>query len=158
MSYIPTIGDVVREFRRDRQISLTDFSRRTGLSKGYISGLEHNKIDNPKSDKLKRLAAALRISERDIVSRRMPHEVKDGNVASKEDVAGFTLVEDGDGQTAVGQPTQKASSSSTVYGSPLSPSNQEILVQRLAVLEKMLCDAHEELRETRALVARMQKE
>lgn len=76
MSGIPAIGDVVREWRGYLQISLTEFSRRTKLSKGYISELEHNKIDNPKADKRKRLAAALGITERDILSRLMPEEVR----------------------------------------------------------------------------------
>jgi transcriptional regulator with XRE-family HTH domain len=92
MSGIPTIGDVVREWRRYRQIPLTEFSKRTKRSKGYISELEHNKIDNPKLDKLKIMAAALGITVRDIVSRRMPGEVKDGNVASEEDMEELQLV------------------------------------------------------------------
>jgi transcriptional regulator with XRE-family HTH domain len=98
MSGIPAIGDVVREWRRYRQISLTEFSKRTKRSKGYISELEHNKIDNPKLDKLKRIAAALGISVRDIVSRRMPDEVNEGNVASEEDMQGLTLVKVEDGE------------------------------------------------------------
>ena len=76
MSSIPTIGDVVREWRRYRQISLTDFCQQTQLSKGYISELEHNKIGTPKQDKVKKLAPALGISEMDILSRRMPPEVE----------------------------------------------------------------------------------
>jgi transcriptional regulator with XRE-family HTH domain len=99
MSGIPAIGDVVREWRRYRQISLTEFSKRTKRSKGYISELEHNKIDNPKLDKLKRIAAALGISVRDIVSRRMPDEVNEGNVASEEDMQGLTLVKVEDDET-----------------------------------------------------------
>jgi transcriptional regulator with XRE-family HTH domain len=98
MSGIPAIGDVVREWRRYRQISLTEFSKRTKRSKGYISELEHNKIDNPKPDKLERIAAALGISVRDILSRRMPDEVKDGMVASEEDMEGLKLVGVEDGQ------------------------------------------------------------
>jgi transcriptional regulator with XRE-family HTH domain len=76
----------VREWRRYHQISLTEFSKRTKLTKGYISELEHNKIDNPKQDKLERMAVALGISVRDILSRRMPDEVKDGKVASGNNV------------------------------------------------------------------------
>jgi transcriptional regulator with XRE-family HTH domain len=164
MSGIPAIGDVVREWRRYRQISLTEFSKRTKRSKGYISELEHNKIDNPKPDKLKRMATALGISVMDIVSRRLPDEVKDGNVASNEDRQGVTLSEVAEGETpggmqpALGQPRQKASSPSTRLNAPVSTSYKEILEQRLAVLEKILRNAHEELREIGALVARMQEE
>jgi transcriptional regulator with XRE-family HTH domain len=90
MSEIPTIGDVVREWRQYLQISLTEFSQKTKLSKGYISELEHNKIANPKKDKLKQLSAALGLTEMDIVSRRMPP--KDGGAvpttSSKQGLAG----------------------------------------------------------------------
>ena len=79
MSGIPTIGDVVREWRRYRQISLTDFCQQTELSKSYVSELEHNKIDNPKQDKLERLALALGISIMDIVSRQMPPGIGGGD-------------------------------------------------------------------------------
>jgi transcriptional regulator with XRE-family HTH domain len=96
MSEIPTIGDVVREWRQYWQISLTDFCQQTKLSKGYVSELEHNKIDNPKKDKLKILAKALRITEMDIVSRRMPP--KDGAAqstpSSKQGIAGQGNQED----------------------------------------------------------------
>lgn len=92
MSGIPAIGDVVREWRQYRQISLTEFSKQTKLTKGYISELEHNKIDNPKQDKLERMAEPLGISVRDILSRRMPGNVKDGNVASEEDMEEVQLV------------------------------------------------------------------
>lgn len=98
MSGIPTIGDVVREWRRYLQISLTEFSKETKLTKGYISELEHNKIDNPKPPKRKALAAALGISERDIVSRRMPP--KSGEAEEEEDED-----EDGGGEK---RPNQKA--------------------------------------------------
>jgi transcriptional regulator with XRE-family HTH domain len=53
---------------------------------------------------------------------------------------------------------QKASSPSTRLNAPVSTSYKEILEQRLAVLEKILRNAHEELREIGALVARMQEE
>jgi len=72
MSEIPTIGDVVREWRQYWRISLTDFCQQTKLSKGYVSELEHNKIENPKKDKLEVLAKALGISVIDMVSRCMP--------------------------------------------------------------------------------------
>jgi transcriptional regulator with XRE-family HTH domain len=52
LNELPTIGDVVREWRAYRQISLTDFCEQTKLSKGYVSELEHNKISNPKKKRL----------------------------------------------------------------------------------------------------------
>jgi hypothetical protein len=61
---------------------------------------------------------------------------------------------------ATGQSTQPTSSASTVYHTLLTPSKQEILVHRLAVVEKRLeaaeknlREAHEELRELGTLAA-----
>lgn len=44
-----TLGDIVHDYRIKRGLSMDEFSRRCGLSKGYISMLEKNK--NPKSGK-----------------------------------------------------------------------------------------------------------
>jgi transcriptional regulator with XRE-family HTH domain len=155
MSEIPGIGDVVREWRGYRQISLTEFSKRTKLTKGYISELEHNKIDNPKTDKLERMAEPLGISVLDILSRRMPDEVKDGNVAGNEEDQATALVDvpeegaPGGKQPALGQPNPKASPHSAVYHSPLSTRHQNILMHRLAGLKKKVEAAENNLRHMR---------
>jgi transcriptional regulator with XRE-family HTH domain len=137
MSGIPAIGDVVREWRQYRQISLTEFSQQAKLTKGYISELEHNKIDNPKPDKLERMAAALGISALDIVSRRMPSDNSGAGTTSSLQ------------QSAVGQPTQKVSSPSTRLNTPLPTPPKEILMHRLAMLKEKVEAAEKNLRDTR---------
>jgi transcriptional regulator with XRE-family HTH domain len=43
------IGQLVKDYRQEHNLSMDDFALRTGLSKGYISMLENNK--NPSSNK-----------------------------------------------------------------------------------------------------------
>lgn len=44
-----TLGDIVKRYRSDNHLSMDDFARLSGLSKGYISMLERN--ENPISKK-----------------------------------------------------------------------------------------------------------
>lgn len=44
-----TLGDLVKEYREKRNISMEEFSKMSNLSKGYISMLENN--INPRNDK-----------------------------------------------------------------------------------------------------------
>ena len=44
-----TLGDIVKNFRIENNISMEEFSKRTSLSKGYISMLENN--TNPRNNK-----------------------------------------------------------------------------------------------------------
>lgn len=43
------LGDLVKHFREEHQLSMEEFAKRSGLSKGYISMLEKN--ENPRSKK-----------------------------------------------------------------------------------------------------------
>jgi len=166
---IPTIGDVIRAWRIFRELSSGELAVKAGVRPQYLSEIEHNRTANPWQKYLKKLAVALNVSLRDIYGRRMPDGVNDGKVAGEEDMQGVALREVAEGeapggvQPAIEKPTQKTSSSRTLYDSPLSPSPQIILMRRLAVLEKKLAsaeknlhDAKEELRGLRALAADMQ--
>lgn len=44
-----TLGDILKQYRDDNKISMDEFSRRSSLSKGYISMLENN--INPRNNK-----------------------------------------------------------------------------------------------------------
>lgn len=44
-----TLGDIIRNYRKERGLSMEDFARLCNMSKGYISMLEKNK--NPRSGK-----------------------------------------------------------------------------------------------------------
>lgn len=72
-------GQVVRAWREVRGIKLTELARQAGrpITRGYLSSLEHNKIQNPGYTHLSRLAEALSISIEDIIIRRMPPKEKE---------------------------------------------------------------------------------
>ena len=44
-----TLGELIREYREQHSMSMEEFARLSGLSKGYISMLEKNK--NPRNGK-----------------------------------------------------------------------------------------------------------
>ncbi|MFT4007366.1 MAG: helix-turn-helix transcriptional regulator [Lacrimispora sp.] len=44
-----TLGDIVRQYRKENKVSMDTFAQRSGLSKGYISMLENN--INPRNNK-----------------------------------------------------------------------------------------------------------
>ena len=44
-----TLGDVIKTYRTEHSLSMDEFAKRSGLSKGYISMLEKNR--NPKTGK-----------------------------------------------------------------------------------------------------------
>lgn len=62
-----TLGDIVKQYREDNKISMDDFAKRSGLSKGYLSMLENN--INPRNNKpiaptlptIKKLATGMNI-------------------------------------------------------------------------------------------------
>lgn len=62
-----TLGDVIKQYRSERGYSMEDFSRLSGISKGYISMLEKNKNPNtgkpivPTIDMFRKVAVALDI-------------------------------------------------------------------------------------------------
>lgn len=81
-----TLGDIVKKYREDNNISMDNFSKRAGLSKGYISMLEKNK--NPNSGKpirpslltIKSIAMAMNIDVNDLIDSLDNQEV----ILSKE--------------------------------------------------------------------------
>src|SRR3954453_14589504 len=81
MSYIPTIGDVVRRWRQERfKLNLTEFAKHAGLSKAYLSAVESNKIKNPKDKTREKLAAAIGITVRELLARKMPDDLSNTGV------------------------------------------------------------------------------
>ena len=67
-----SVGEVIKVWREFRDLSVTELAENTGLTKGYISQLEHNKIKRPNDHHLAKLAGALEIEVWDIIARRMP--------------------------------------------------------------------------------------
>ena len=71
-----SLGEVIRAWRTAYGWTVTELARRTGVSKGYISQVEHGKILQPKLEQLARIANALGITEWDLINRRLPDETE----------------------------------------------------------------------------------
>ena len=69
-----SLGEVIRSWRTAHGWTVTELARRTGVSKGYISQVEHSKILQPKLEQLARIAGALGITEWDLINRRLPDQ------------------------------------------------------------------------------------
>jgi transcriptional regulator with XRE-family HTH domain len=71
-----TIGMVVKAWREWRGYTVTQLAERCGrpITKGYISGLERDKIRQPGDDHLVLLSRALEIPVLYLVTRRLPEE------------------------------------------------------------------------------------
>jgi transcriptional regulator with XRE-family HTH domain len=149
-------GAHLRAARTRVKLSQNKLAKMIDVDDSYISKMETGAFPPPSRDVALKLADALGISEK---ADRLAF-LLDAGAASVEDVQGLPLL---------GQATQGAASQSTVFYAPLSPSDQEILVHRLAVAEKRLAaaektlqsaeknlrEAHKELRELAALAAEM---
>ena len=66
------VGEVIRNWREFRGLSITELAEMAKLSKGYISQVENDKIKRPSDQQLAKLAGALEIEVWDIIARRMP--------------------------------------------------------------------------------------
>lgn len=62
-----TLGDRLRELRRQHAMTLVEISRTTGLSVSYLSDLERSRT-TPSLDTLERLAACYRITTTDMLA------------------------------------------------------------------------------------------
>jgi DNA modification methylase/transcriptional regulator with XRE-family HTH domain len=72
------IGDVVRKTRTDKAISLGALSAKVGVSKGYLSRVEHGKA-KPSDAMLQRLSRSLKLdlSELEVLSGKLPKRVRE---------------------------------------------------------------------------------
>ncbi|MDX8045453.1 helix-turn-helix transcriptional regulator [Gracilibacillus sp. S3-1-1] len=73
-----SFGEEIKEIRNTKKLTLDELSKRTGLSKGYLSKLENGKRDIPKAETIKRLAEGLEVSSFELLY--------DAGHISKEDV------------------------------------------------------------------------
>lgn len=55
------IGHTIHHHRIRRDLSLSELSRRSGVSKSYISNLERGKQQNPSLSKIKAISSALNV-------------------------------------------------------------------------------------------------
>jgi len=69
---IPTIGDVIRAWRKYRELRPSQLADMAQVRRPYLSELEHNKTANPRPEHLEKLATVLRVPVIDLLGRVMP--------------------------------------------------------------------------------------
>jgi transcriptional regulator with XRE-family HTH domain len=152
-------GELLLTARKRANLSQLKLAKKIDVDDSYISRMERGIFSPPSREVAVRLADALGINEKDA---RFAFLLAAG-VAREEDVQGLKLVD---------QTTQNAAAPGTRHRSPLAPSDQEILMRRLAIMErrlqaaekmveaaaKNLQDACEEQREIAALAKDMFKQ
>jgi transcriptional regulator with XRE-family HTH domain len=120
---LPTIGAVIRAWRKFREMTSTELSEKAGVRIAYLSEVEHDRTIHPQEEFLEKLADALEVPLEDILGRRMPP--KDGGavsiLSSKQGVVGqgrqqVSADENGDGEAA-----EKAQASKVATYSGLNP-------------------------------------
>ncbi len=72
-----SVGQVVKAWREERGMNSTELAAKAGrpITKGYLSQLEHGKIQRPGANHLNNLAEALGISVDDILAHRIPDKI-----------------------------------------------------------------------------------
>lgn len=69
-----TLGDIIKRYREEHQMSMDSFSEKSGLSKGYISMLEKNEHPNTKKPikptlgTIKQAALAMNLDFNDLIN------------------------------------------------------------------------------------------
>ncbi len=134
-----SIGDVVKAWRKVRNWTLAELAQRcdSTITKGYLSQLENNRIEQPNDDHLLRIAKALTIPVEYLLMRRLPTEQD----TQEKDV----------GSQSASRPTQSSEQPSVAleeeegftFGSPIpaprreEPSEEEELLQILAEIDEL---------------------
>jgi transcriptional regulator with XRE-family HTH domain len=65
-----SLGNRIRELREDRQMTLGDLERESGVSKGYLSQLERGEASNPTVDVLTKISQALAVTVSELLGER----------------------------------------------------------------------------------------
>jgi transcriptional regulator with XRE-family HTH domain len=117
-----SIGEVVRAWREIQALTLGELVEKAGplITKQYLSQLETKKIRSPGDEYLVCIAQALKIPVSYLVNRIMPEDVANGKA-----------------QTA-GESSKDRIPPSTAYHTPLPIPPADILLHRIAALEKKL--------------------
>ena len=70
-----SLGEVVKAWRQEQDLTVTELAARADTAKGYISEVENNKIHRPNDEQLIRLAKALEIPVEFLILRRLPSDL-----------------------------------------------------------------------------------
>jgi len=87
---IETFGKKLRDLRIDSGIGLRELARLIDKSPGYLSDVEHGKVPPPSEDVILKIAAALAVDKRELltVAQKMDPEIS-SYVAQEPEAADF---------------------------------------------------------------------
>lgn len=93
-----TLGDIVKKYREENNISMDSFAKKSHLSKGYISMLEKNK--NPNTGKpirpslltIKSVASAMNIDVNDLIASLEDQEIMLSSDGEETDVFSYSNI------------------------------------------------------------------
>lgn len=93
-----TLGDIVKKYREENNISMDSFAKKSHLSKGYISMLEKNK--NPNTGKpirpslltIKSVAAAMNMDVNDLMASLEDQEIMLSSGGEETDVFSYSNI------------------------------------------------------------------
>ncbi len=96
------LGDNIRKIRKTKHISINNLSKISGVSLGYLSDLENNKLKNPTLDMLKKIACSLDVKVNDLLTEKerveiSTSEIKDINELAKNALNKVNLINDQEG-------------------------------------------------------------
>lgn len=86
------LGDNIRKIRKERKISINNLSKESGVSLGYLSDLENNRVNNPTLEKLRSIADVLKVTVEYLFKDELP--LKDEAPKTEDDVFSFMSEED----------------------------------------------------------------
>lgn len=81
------IGERVRQYRGERNLTLSRLATEAGVSKSYISAIEHGEAPRPSGHTLYAIAEALGVTMSDLLGRRLLTEVPGERPDSLEEFA-----------------------------------------------------------------------
>lgn len=70
-----TVGERVRQRREERGLTLSELSRRSKVSKGYLSQIENDTAPRPSGDTLYKIASSLGTTVADLLGKRTERQV-----------------------------------------------------------------------------------
>lgn len=75
-----SFGKFLRDLRVSKELSLTELARKAGVEKGYLSGVENEKVNPPSARVVRMLAKVLKHDTKDLLLRacieKAPKEIQ----------------------------------------------------------------------------------
>jgi repressor LexA len=85
------LGDNIRRIRKSRKMSINKLSEKSGISLGYISDLENNKLTNPSYEKLELIAKVLNTTIGELVEEVVLYDANSDELSDITKVAPLVI-------------------------------------------------------------------